>query len=40
MRSPDAPARMRRFLEQGGQTREVELRLGAVCEELTEPRRP
>jgi enoyl-CoA hydratase/carnithine racemase len=34
MRTPEAGARMRRFLELGGQTREVEQRLGQVCEKL------
>jgi enoyl-CoA hydratase/carnithine racemase len=37
LRTPDAPARMRRFLELGGQTREVELRLGALCDAIGKP---
>jgi enoyl-CoA hydratase/carnithine racemase len=39
LRTPEAPARMRRFLELGGQTREVERRLGALCDELAGPQR-
>jgi enoyl-CoA hydratase/carnithine racemase len=34
LRTPEAPALMRRFLELGGQTREVEQKLGALCEQL------
>jgi enoyl-CoA hydratase/carnithine racemase len=36
LRTPEAPARMRRFLELGGQTPEVERELGGVCERLAE----
>jgi len=36
LRSDAAQTRMRRFLERGGQTREVELRLGALCTELND----
>jgi enoyl-CoA hydratase/carnithine racemase len=38
LRSQEAPALMRRFLEQGGQTREAERRLGELVEELARPR--
>jgi enoyl-CoA hydratase/carnithine racemase len=34
IRTPEAQAAMRRFMASGGQTREGELRLGALCEEL------
>jgi enoyl-CoA hydratase/carnithine racemase len=34
LRTPEAPVRMRRFLELGGQTREVERDLGALVEAL------
>jgi enoyl-CoA hydratase/carnithine racemase len=36
LRTPDAQHRMRRFLERGGQTRDGELRLGALCTELSD----
>jgi enoyl-CoA hydratase/carnithine racemase len=39
IRTPEAPALMRRFLDLGGQTREVERRLGELAGELTAPRR-
>jgi enoyl-CoA hydratase/carnithine racemase len=38
LRTAEAPALMHRFLEQGGQTREVELRLGELAGALTRPR--
>jgi enoyl-CoA hydratase/carnithine racemase len=34
LRTPEAQRRMRRFLERGGQTRDGERRLGALCTEL------
>ncbi len=34
LRTKEAPAAMRRFLELGGQTREVEQKLGELCEKL------
>jgi enoyl-CoA hydratase/carnithine racemase len=34
LRTPEAKANMQRFLEIGGQTREGELRMGDLCEEL------
>ena len=34
LRTPEAQRAMRRFLERGGQTRDGELRLGALCAEL------
>ena len=34
MRTEAAQERMKRFMEQGGQTREVELRMGEICTEL------
>ena len=34
LRTEPAQRLMRAFLDAGGQTREVELRLGALCEEL------
>ncbi len=37
LRDPEAQAAMRRFLELGGQTREPELRMGALVEELHKP---
>jgi enoyl-CoA hydratase/carnithine racemase len=40
LRTPEAPALMRRFLEQGGQTREVELRLGQVAASLGAASKP
>jgi enoyl-CoA hydratase/carnithine racemase len=36
LRTPEAQARMRRFLELGGQTPEVERELGRLCERLAE----
>ena len=39
LRTAEAPDRMRRFLERGGQTREVELRLGELAGTLDRPRR-
>jgi enoyl-CoA hydratase/carnithine racemase len=36
LRTPEAQRRMRRFLERGGQTREGEKRLGALCAELAD----
>jgi enoyl-CoA hydratase/carnithine racemase len=36
LRTPEAQRAMRRFLERGGQTREAELRLGALCAELSD----
>jgi enoyl-CoA hydratase/carnithine racemase len=36
LRAPEAERRMRRFLERGGQTREGENRLGALCAELAD----
>jgi enoyl-CoA hydratase/carnithine racemase len=39
IRTPEAPARMRRFLDAGGQTREVERRLGELAGKLAAPRR-
>ena len=39
LRTPEAPALMRRFLEQGGQTREVERHLGQLAGALGAPRR-
>jgi len=36
LRTPEAQARMRRFLELGGQTLEVERELGRVCERLAD----
>jgi enoyl-CoA hydratase/carnithine racemase len=36
LRTPEAQRLMRRFLERGGQTREVERRLGALCSELAD----
>jgi enoyl-CoA hydratase/carnithine racemase len=39
MRTPDAPARMQRFLDLGGQTRDVEMQLGALCDALADPSR-
>jgi enoyl-CoA hydratase/carnithine racemase len=40
LRTPEAPALMRRFLEQGGQTREVERHLGELAGKLATTRRP
>lgn len=40
LRTPEAPALMRRFLEQGGQTREVERDLGALVEALAGVEQP
>ena len=34
LRTPEAPAAMRRFLELGGQTRDAELRMGDLCAEI------
>ena len=34
LRTPEAPVAMKKFLAIGGQTREGELRLGALCEKL------
>jgi enoyl-CoA hydratase/carnithine racemase len=36
LRTPEAQRRMRRFLARGGQTREAERRLGALCLELAD----
>jgi enoyl-CoA hydratase/carnithine racemase len=36
LRTPEAQRAMRRFLERGGQTREGERRLGALCAELAD----
>jgi enoyl-CoA hydratase/carnithine racemase len=36
LRTPEAQRGMRRFLERGGQTRAGELRLGALCAELSD----
>ena len=36
LRTPEAQQRMRRFLARGGQTREGEKRLGALCAELVD----
>ena len=36
LRTPEAQRAMRRFLERGGQTREGERRLGALCSELAD----
>jgi len=36
LRTPEAQRLMRRFLERGGQTREGERRLGALCSELAD----
>ncbi len=36
LRTPEAQLAMKRFMQRGGQTREAELRLGALCEELGE----
>ncbi len=36
LRTPEAPAAMKKFLASGGQTREGEKRLGKLCEELGE----
>jgi enoyl-CoA hydratase/carnithine racemase len=36
LRTPEAQRLMRRFLERGGQTRDAELRLGALCAELAD----
>lgn len=40
LRTPEAPVLMRRFLELGGQTREVERNLGALVEALAGVRQP
>jgi enoyl-CoA hydratase/carnithine racemase len=39
IRTPEAQALMRRFLEEGGQTRDIELRLGELAGKLAAPRR-
>ena len=36
MRTPQSAVRMKRFLELGGQTREQETRMGALCRDLSE----
>lgn len=36
LRTPEAQRALRRFLERGGQTREAERRLGALCTELAD----
>jgi enoyl-CoA hydratase/carnithine racemase len=40
LRTPEAPALMRRFLELGGQTREVERNLGALVDALADAGQP